>query len=177
MKLVLIHGGPAVGKLTVARELARLSGFHLFHNHLTVDLVGAVFEFGSEPFVRLREDIWLAVFREAARHDTSLIFTFAPEATVATDFVAKAVERVESAGGQIVLVELTCAEADLERRLTDPSRTAFGKLNAFEQYRDLKNAGAFTFPAIPSDLVIDTSNTPPEAAARTIMNLLERGGV
>ncbi len=38
----------------------------LFHNHLTVDLVAALFDFGSEPFVRLRESIWLDAFREAA---------------------------------------------------------------------------------------------------------------
>ena len=43
MQLVFIHGAPAVGKLTVARELAALTGFRLFHNHLTVDLAGSVF--------------------------------------------------------------------------------------------------------------------------------------
>ena len=37
MKLVVLHGPPAVGKLTVARELARLTGWRLFHNHLVVD--------------------------------------------------------------------------------------------------------------------------------------------
>ena len=72
MKLIFIYGAAAVGKLTVARELARLTGFRLFHNHLTVDLVSAVFDFGTEPFVKLREQIWLKVFREAALGETSL---------------------------------------------------------------------------------------------------------
>src|SRR6267142_2804843 len=115
MKLVFIHGAPAVGKLTVARELAALTGFRLFHNHLTVDLVGSVFAFGTEPFIRLREDIWLTTFREAARHDVSLIFTFAPERTVAEGFVNKAIDIVEASGGKVVFVKLTCAEAELER--------------------------------------------------------------
>ncbi len=35
--LVYLYGPPAVGKLTVATELQRLTGFRLFHNHLTVD--------------------------------------------------------------------------------------------------------------------------------------------
>ena len=55
MNLVFIHGPAASGKLTVARELARLTGFGVFHNHLVVDSLTPVFEFGSEPFRRLRE--------------------------------------------------------------------------------------------------------------------------
>jgi cytidylate kinase len=52
MELVFIHGPAGSGKLTVARELSRMTGLRLFHNHLTVDAVTAVFDFGSEPFVR-----------------------------------------------------------------------------------------------------------------------------
>ena len=42
MRLVFIHGPAARGKLTVAKELARLIDFRLFHNHLTVDFVAAL---------------------------------------------------------------------------------------------------------------------------------------
>ncbi len=42
MRLVLIHGPAAAGKLTVAREVARLTGAALFHNHLVVDAVAAL---------------------------------------------------------------------------------------------------------------------------------------
>jgi len=42
MELLFIYGPAAVGKLTVARELAKLTGFRLFHNHLTVDAVMAL---------------------------------------------------------------------------------------------------------------------------------------
>jgi predicted kinase len=44
-KLLLLYGRPAVGKLTVAREVAALTGGRLFHNHLTVNLALSVFEF------------------------------------------------------------------------------------------------------------------------------------
>jgi len=43
MKLVFIHGPVASGKLTIARALGQLSGFAVFHNHLVVDAVAAVF--------------------------------------------------------------------------------------------------------------------------------------
>jgi hypothetical protein len=122
MKLVFLHGPPAVGKLTVARELAQLTGFRLFHNHLTVDLVTSLFPFGSEPFVNLRERIWLDAFAEASRQNVSLIFTFNPERTVREQFVADAVEAVQTNGGEIVFVELTCTETELEKRMAADSR-------------------------------------------------------
>ena len=172
MKLVFIHGAPAVGKLTVARELARLTGFRLFHNHLTVDLVSSLFPFGSEPFILLREQIWLAAFAEAARQNLGLIFTFNPERTVRQRFIQDAIEVVEAAGGQVVFVELTCVENELERRMEDASRKEFGKLASIEQYRSLKATGAFEFPKLPEGLSVDTTNRSPADSAQLISNYL-----
>jgi chloramphenicol 3-O-phosphotransferase len=168
MKLVFLHGAPAVGKLTVARELARLTGFRLFHNHLTVDLVSSLFSFGSEPFVLLREQIWLAAFAEAARNNVSLIFTFNPERTVRERFIQDALDVVGLAGGEVVFVELTCTEEELERRIEDASRKEFGKLASIEQYRSLKDAGAFHFPKLPNGISLDTTNQPAAETAELI---------
>jgi AAA domain len=168
MQLIFLHGAPAVGKLTVARELEKLTGFRLFHNHLTVDLCTSLFPFGSEPFIHLREQIWLAAFAEAARNDVSLIFTFNPERTVRERFVQDARDAVESAGGRIVFVELTCTEAELERRMEDPSRKEFGKLASVELYRSLRDDGAFNFAKLPEGLSFDTTNQAPDATARAI---------
>jgi chloramphenicol 3-O-phosphotransferase len=172
MKLVFLHGAPAVGKLTVARELAGLTGFRLFHNHLTVDLVSSLFPFGSEPFILLREQIWLAAFAEAARQNVSLIFTFNPERTVRERFVQDTIEVVATENGQVLFVELTCADEELERRMEDSSRKEFGKLGSAEQYRSLKDAGAFHFPKLPDGLSLDTTNQPPADSARLISEYL-----
>jgi hypothetical protein len=168
MKLVFIHGEPAVGKLTVARELAKLSGFRLFHNHLTVDLLSAVFDFGSAPFVMLREHIWLSVFREATLQNVSLIFTFNPERTVRDRFIQDTLDVVAKEGGQVVFVELICSEDELERRIADPSRNEFGKLSSVQQFRELKDAGAFLFPRLPDGISLDTANQLPAATAELI---------
>ncbi|HKB66083.1 MAG TPA: AAA family ATPase [Pyrinomonadaceae bacterium] len=173
MKLVFLYGAPAVGKLTVARELAALTGFRLFHNHLTVDLVSSLFPFGSEPFVRLREQIWLAAFAEAARNNLSLIFTFNPERTVRESFVEDAIEAVATENGRVIFVELTCAEEELERRLEDSSRKEFGKLGSIEQYRSLKASGAFEFPSLPSGISVDTTDRSAAASAQLIAKHLQ----
>ena len=75
---------------------------------------------------------------------------------------------VEAAGGQVVFVELTCAEDELERRIEGASRKEFGKLASVEQYRSLKDAGAFQFPKLPSGVSVDTTNQSPAESARLI---------
>jgi chloramphenicol 3-O-phosphotransferase len=172
MKLVFLHGAPAVGKLTVARELARLTGYPLFHNHLTVDLVSSLFPFGSEPFILLREQIWLAAFAGAARQQLSLIFTFNPERTVRERFIQDAIDTVESGRGKVIFVELICSEEELERRMEEASRKEFGKLASVEQYRSLKGAGAFQFPKLPNGMTTDTTHVSPVETANRISEYL-----
>ncbi len=169
MKLIFLHGPAAAGKLTVAKELSRLTAIPVFHNHLVVDAVGAIFEFGSAPFVRLREEMWLAAFREAAEAGRSLIFTFAPERTVRPEFIAHTIETVERHDGQVLFVALACSGDELARRIEAPSRAAFGKLKSRALFAELQAAGAFEFPPLPdSGLTLDTGALAPEAAARKI---------
>ena len=47
MKLILIFGPQAVGKMTVGQELATLTGLKLFHNHMTIDLVSPIFDYST----------------------------------------------------------------------------------------------------------------------------------
>lgn len=175
MRLVFLYGPPGVGKLTVAEALQARTGFKLFHNHLTLKLLSTVFEFGSEAFRHLREDIWLGVFREAAAEGTSLVFTFAPERTVYPSFIARTVEVVGKAGGQVVFVELHCDEPILRERLESDTRRDWGKLASWKEYEELRDAGVFDYDAIivPA-LSIDAGETSAEDAAEEIADFLER---
>ena len=175
MKLIFLHGLPGVGKLTVARELAATTGFKLFHNHLTVDLLTSVFEFGNDPFVELREKIWVDVFTQAAKVRLSgMIFTFAPESTVRDSFIGDARRVVEANGGELLLVELTCSREELERRLTSLSRQEFGKLNSLELFRELTANGTFNKPEIPTSILsLDITTLAPDEAAKLIADRLE----
>jgi hypothetical protein len=169
MDLLFLHGPAAVGKLTVARELAHMTGFRLFHNHLIVDALTAVFDFGTEPFIMLREQVWTDIFREAAQRNVSLIFTFAPERTVGPFFIQHTIDAVESAGGRVLFVALTCPIDELERRMESASRAAFGKLQSVALFRELQQTGTFVYPQLPdSRLSIDTSRMSPHEAANKI---------
>ena len=67
MRLVFIYGPPASGKLTVAAELAELTGFKLFHNHVSIQFVQSIFEFGTKTFWRLIGKYRLEMIEQAAK--------------------------------------------------------------------------------------------------------------
>lgn len=175
MRCVFIHGPAACGKLTIAREVAALTGLRLFHNHLTVDLVASLFDFGSPPFVDLRESVWLQALETAAREDQSLIFTFHPEASVRPDFPARVVAALAEHAGEVTFVELTCPESEIEGRIESKSRARYGKLRSLAEYRKLRDAGAFDYPELPEPaLRLDTSSLRAREAAERIAAHIDR---
>ncbi len=177
MRLVFIYGLPATGKLTVARELSRLIDYPLFHNHLAVDLLLSIFEFGSDPFIELREEIWLSVFDRACRSQfKGLIFTFNPERSVRSDFIRRTVEIVSKWGGQVDFVELVCPMEELKRRIASPSRLQYRKLSSLSLFEELTASGEFDTPHMPQPVItVDTSLRSPEEAAAEIGTALHLG--
>ena len=178
MRLIFIYGLPATGKLTVARELSLITGFPVFHNHLVVDLLWSLFEFGSRPFVELREEIWLSVFRRAAENQLpGLIFTFAPETTVRPEFIPEAVKVLAAMGSSVDFVELTCPVEELKLRIPDASRQQYKKLSSVEVFGQLHGDGVFEAMAMPEPRVsIDTSARTPARAALVIARGLRLAG-
>ncbi len=168
MELVFVHGPAAAGKLTVARELGHLTGLPVFHNHLVVDVLLEVFEFGSPEFVALREQFWLATFRAAAASGRSLIFTFTPERTVRTGFPRRTVETVGAHQGRVRFVRLRVTDSEQERRIANQDRREFNKLADLDTLRRVKAEAASTpVDEPPADLIIDTETiTPADAAAQ-----------
>jgi len=65
MKLIIIHGPPAAGKLTVANALSLRTYFKVFHNHLTIDCTEPVFEFGTDAFWEINLRLRVEVIAEA----------------------------------------------------------------------------------------------------------------
>ncbi len=116
MRLLLIIGPPAVGKMTVGREIAARSDFRLFHNHHTIEPLIEVFGYGTAPFNVLNSEFRRRVIEEAARNNVDLIFTFVWNLADPADttYVKQLVAPFDAADGEIWVLELT---ADLDTRL------------------------------------------------------------
>lgn len=74
MKLLILIGNSAVGKMTVGQELTKITPFRLFHNHMMIEPVLEVFgQFRGDIIQKLRH----VIFEEFAKTDNyGLVFTF-----------------------------------------------------------------------------------------------------
>lgn len=115
MKLIIVFGPPAVGKMTVGYELSRITGLKLLHNHMTSDLVLNFFDW-EEPQFELADEFRLRILEEFVSCDQKgiiLTYAWALDLKSENEFVEKCCKIFQNAGAPIYYVEL---EADLEIR-------------------------------------------------------------
>jgi len=175
VKLVILHGAPGVGKLTVARELHKLTGFPVFHNHLTVDMLAAVFDFHSQAFIELREEFWLRVItRAVAERLPGLIFTFVFEPTVLPGFYDRLKAGVEPLGATLYPFELRCELEENARRIVQEDRSRYLKMTSIDFLRSSVRRGDYDPQhELPGNVVIDTTTLPAAETARLIADHLD----
>ncbi len=113
MRLLIITGPPAVGKMTVGRAVAERSSYRLFHNHHTIEMLLDVFDYGTPAFRTLNSEFRRRVIEEAAASGADLVFTYVWGLDVAEE--AEYLERlVTPYDGHVAVVELV---AGLDTRL------------------------------------------------------------
>ena len=173
MKLILLYGPPAVGKLTIAKEIARLTGLKLFHAHLTVDLVAALFPLGTPAYRQLVWDLRYAVFAAAAQaHLDGMIFT-----TVygrdREQFIARCREVVAPFGGEVCFVHVHCHAETLRQRVVREDRQQYGKITSVallnETLRKWEPQALFEAGTLWESLSLNTDVLRPVEAAHQVI--------
>lgn len=75
-KFVIIIGPQAVGKMTVGQELAKKTGYKLFYNHMTIEMVRLIFDYDKKIYHKMNKLIRYEVFKEFAKsEEKGIIFT------------------------------------------------------------------------------------------------------
>jgi hypothetical protein len=127
MSLVIINGPPAVGKMTVGMELEKLTGFRLFHNHMSIELAHKFFEPTDPSFGRIVGTMRRVIMEEVAKSRLrGLIFTFVWSFDDPHDAAAiqRSVEIFAAHGRQTYYVELQADQAVREQRNVSKLRLA-----------------------------------------------------
>lgn len=172
MKLVFLYGPPAVGKLTVAKKLSKLTGHKILHNQLTINCLTPVFPWGSVPMVKLNEQFRLDMIREACRiRLPGLIHTFCYGRGVDDGYIKRVVRTTENNGGKICFVQLKCEACELRRRITRSERKQHHKLTSPVQLQALLKRYDLLSPVpLYESLSIDNTRMPALRSARLIAN-------
>ena len=169
MKLIFIYGPPAVGKLTVATELGRITSFAVFDNHLSIDCVLPVFGYGTKSLDRLVRQIRGDVIEEAAREGVDVIFTFVYAHSQDIPLVEQIFHAVAAHQGTVCFAQLTCEKHVQEQRVEHPDRAQRMKARSADFVRDW-NARYDLLSPIPNhpSLTIDNTHLSPIEVAQMI---------
>ena len=173
MKLVLIIGSGAVGKMTVGQELMKITDLRLFHNHMMIEPVLDVFgDFNAPVIMRLRE----VIFEEFLKTDNSgMIFTLMWAFDEVSD--RKYVMSVADKFDEVYLVELVAdREVRLERNKTENrlSNKASKRDLAASEHRLINEETKHRLVSLPGEIPfenyirIDNTYLVPEVVAQMI---------
>ena len=117
MKLVIIFGPHAVGKMTVGQELAKITDLKLFHNHMTIEIVADLFANIPNERGRLVNLFRYEIFDAYSKSDEyGMIFTYmwAFDSQADWDYINNLEAMFKSRGSEVYYVEL---EADYDLRI------------------------------------------------------------
>ena len=153
----------------MATELAKLTGFKLFDNHVSIDFVKSVFEYGTRQYWKLIEKYRLSMFKEAAKHGLNTIFTFVYDKATDDPFVKKTIQTISKEGGGVCFVRLSCDGEELVRRVNSKDRRKTGKIATKKLLASvLKRHGLGSDVPFQTSLRIDTTRIPAKKSAEMI---------
>jgi shikimate kinase len=169
VQVIFLYGPMGVGKLTIGREIARLTGLKLIHNHLIVDLVTTLFQHESEAYFRLlrqiRQDVFVAASREGVHFVCTGVYRNTPDQNAS---LRRMLEPVYEVGGTVLFVKLTCDHEVWLGRVQSESRGALRKITDPLIVQGLLETFDLhaTAPFEPHLTIDTTTLSPTEAAAQ-----------
>ena len=177
MKLLLLFGNSAVGKMTVGQELAKITPLKLFHNHMMIEPVLEIFgQFRGDVIHKLRT----VVLEEFGKSDQyGMIFTYmmAFDMPSEYEYIDRVIQPLDVAEEDVCYAELVApqdirlARNVTENRLKNKASKRDIEASNERLIRDDVNHRMESLPGeitSPNYIRIDNSNMSPEEAARMI---------
>lgn len=170
MKLVLIIGSGAVGKMTVGQELMKITDLRLFHNHMMIEPVLEIFgSFDGKVIARLREVVF-DEFLKSGREGMIFTYMWAFDMPTDREYVMSVAERfdevycVELVADRTVRLQRNKTENRLKNKASKRDLAASDERVKREDanHRLISEPGEIPFE---NYIRIDNTNLSPEEAA------------
>jgi len=114
MKLLLLTGSNAVGKMTVGQELTKITNLRLNHNHMTIEPIIEIFGYYNSQAVGEMRRIIFENFAKSNFYGMIFTFVWYFEQQSDWDYILNLAKIFEDEGAEIYCVELV---ADQNTRL------------------------------------------------------------
>lgn len=181
--IIYLIGFPGVGKLTIAKELAKRLNAHIIDNHLINNPIFQLIV--TDPDSEIPEKAWdkvkeireivLSGVEELAHPDLNFIFTNSLLASNPDDL--KIYERVERAAKKrkstLVPIRLVCELDELCKRVVSKDREVKLKLTNAGALKERFKKEEVYHPASPLTETIDVTNLSPQEVVEMIMERLK----
>jgi len=153
----------------VAKQLAKITDFRLFHNHLTADYVSSIFSLKDKKSNEIKWKFAIKMIELAAKHKAKgVIFTKVYDSDDKS-FIKKIISILKKMGGEILFVKLYCDTEKLYERVINKSRKAFDKVRSTKDLKNiLEKENKYGTLPFKKTLVINNTNLSPKKCAKKI---------
>ena len=183
MKLLLLIGNGAVGKMTVGQELAKITGLRLFHNHMTIEPVLEVFGYLDFNIVQKIRMVYLEEFAKSDCYGMIMTLMWAFDDPTDWDVINQKCNIFRDKGADFYIAELVAPqEIRLQRNVTENRLKHKASKRNIERSRSwiIEYDNKHRFESNEGEIVtgmnispdkyirIDNSELPPDEAAKII---------
>lgn len=110
MKLVLIVGDSAVGKMTVGQELMKITDLRLFHNHMIIEPTLEVFGNFNREVIKKARQVFFEEFLKTDHYGLIFTYMWAFDLQEDWDYIQSVIKQFENKNSDIYIVELIASQ-------------------------------------------------------------------
>lgn len=176
MKTIIIYGPPGVGKMTVAKELVKITkGKYLPHN-LIFDLISPIIseDTADDDLWDLYEEIKVDILKTAKKKDVDVVITDIYNNPISNERFEEFIDELRKAKIPYKFVKLTCDKSAHLKRVSNEERKNTKKVSSIKLINKImKKSDLDSEIPFVKNLVIDNTNLSAKQVAMKIKKELK----
>jgi len=176
MEVIIIYGPPASGKMTITKELCKITTAKYFPHNLVFDIINPIFGVNTkdDDLWDLYEDLKIDIIKTAKKKNLSLILTEIYNNPLSNERFEEFIDELKKAKVEYKFVKVGCSKEELLKRVEKADRKNTKKLNSAKEYQRIMQESQLNekIPFVKS-LVIENTNISAKKVAQMIKKELK----